>query len=204
MGSASCYHHRQPGRANWGIPVKSSSEYSILAGFDREMTYLSPNEFKKFLPKEYEDREARGFRNDFPPNRGLAMVRAARSLNIGENLFDAESDVVPALRKAVRDVVEAAVTEDITERARYMESGVTDQDLGRLAAAVLNSAVERRSEQPDSALLELASADHEGKQLVRILRRPLNIEEPPFYMLFSKDRNSGLWLLSPTNTRDSY
>ena len=20
MGSASCYHHRQPGRANWGIP----------------------------------------------------------------------------------------------------------------------------------------------------------------------------------------
>ena len=24
MGSASCYHHRQPGRANWGIPVEST------------------------------------------------------------------------------------------------------------------------------------------------------------------------------------
>ena len=29
-----------------GSLFKSSSEYSILASFDREMTYLSPNEFK--------------------------------------------------------------------------------------------------------------------------------------------------------------
>ena len=30
MGSASCYHHRQPGRANWGIPDKWKAKYGGL------------------------------------------------------------------------------------------------------------------------------------------------------------------------------
>ena len=32
MGSASCYHHRQPGRANWGIPADIIVTAGLIAG----------------------------------------------------------------------------------------------------------------------------------------------------------------------------